>query len=117
MLVKLSAFGFLRLSSAAPAVARWICRRDRLVQLDLPPIGNAKEISAAMATIFMAIGEGKDRTERRYCISSLISSGDATVSAISARTTSPRSSLRRSFHPDLSECITYCSRDVTLSRK
>jgi hypothetical protein len=34
-------------------------RRDRLVHVDLPPIGNAKEISAALATIFMAIGEGK----------------------------------------------------------
>src|SRR4051794_25359737 len=34
-------------------------RRDRLVHLDLPPIGTAQEISGAMSTIFMAIGEGQ----------------------------------------------------------
>jgi hypothetical protein len=34
-------------------------RKDRLVHLDLPPIGNAKEISAAMSAIFQAIGEGR----------------------------------------------------------
>jgi hypothetical protein len=34
-------------------------RRDRLVHLDLPPIGTAKEISEAMSTIFHAIGVGQ----------------------------------------------------------
>jgi hypothetical protein len=34
-------------------------RRDRLVHLDLPPIGSAKEISGAMSTILKAIGEGQ----------------------------------------------------------
>ena len=34
-------------------------RRDRLVHLDLPPIGSTKEISGAMATIFRAIGEAQ----------------------------------------------------------
>ena len=34
-------------------------RRDRFVHLDLPPIGNAKEISGAISTIFTAIGEGQ----------------------------------------------------------
>lgn len=34
-------------------------RRDRLVHLELPPIGTAKEISGAISTIFTAIGEGQ----------------------------------------------------------
>ena len=34
-------------------------RRDRLVHVDLPPIGTAKEISGALSTIFKAIGEGQ----------------------------------------------------------
>jgi hypothetical protein len=34
-------------------------RRDRLIHLDLPPIGNAKEISGALSTILTAIGEGQ----------------------------------------------------------
>ena len=34
-------------------------RRDRLVQLDLPPIGTAKDISRAISTILTAIGEGQ----------------------------------------------------------
>ena len=34
-------------------------RRDRLVHLDLPPIGSAKEISGAMSTILKAIGQGQ----------------------------------------------------------
>ena len=34
-------------------------RRDRLVHVDLPPIGTAKEISGALSTIFTAIGEGQ----------------------------------------------------------
>jgi hypothetical protein len=34
-------------------------RRDRLVRLDLPTIGTAKDISIAMSTIFTAIGQGQ----------------------------------------------------------
>ena len=34
-------------------------RRDRLVHVDLPPIGTAKEIAAAIAMIFTAIGRGE----------------------------------------------------------
>lgn len=34
-------------------------RKDRLIHLNLPPIGNAKEISTAMSNIFRAIGEGQ----------------------------------------------------------
>jgi hypothetical protein len=34
-------------------------RRDRLLHLDLPPIGTAQEISRAMSAIFTAIGEGQ----------------------------------------------------------
>jgi hypothetical protein len=34
-------------------------RRDRSVHLDLPPMRNAKEISAAMSTIISAVGDGQ----------------------------------------------------------
>jgi hypothetical protein len=34
-------------------------RKDRLVQVELPPIGTAKEISGAISTIFTAIGDGQ----------------------------------------------------------
>jgi hypothetical protein len=34
-------------------------RRDRLVHLDLPPLRNAKEISAAMSTIIRAVSDGQ----------------------------------------------------------
>jgi len=34
-------------------------RRDRLVHLDLPPIRNAKEISAGMSMVIQAVGEGQ----------------------------------------------------------
>jgi hypothetical protein len=34
-------------------------RKDRLIHLDLPPLRNAKEISAALSTTIRAVGDGE----------------------------------------------------------
>lgn len=34
-------------------------RRDRLIQIELPPIGTAGQVSSAVDTVFRAIGEGR----------------------------------------------------------
>ena len=50
-------------AEARANVAAWRrilpARKDRLVHLDLPPIGTAPAVAAAMSAIFRAIGEGQ----------------------------------------------------------
>ena len=56
-------------------------RRDRLIQLDLPPIGTAKEISDAISTVFMAIGGGKITPSEGEMIASVLATQANVLSA------------------------------------